>query len=74
MFPNSMATRTSRHFPMSRLFPQANHAFHHTLPNHPLTAPTHTPLGVWAGRQLSRYRRAQKMRHRDRDAIKRTRA
>lgn len=38
---------------MPELFPQVSHAFDHELPRHPLTAPTHTPLGVWAGRQLS---------------------
>jgi hypothetical protein len=55
-----------------RLFAQFKQAFHHALPKHPLTAPTHTPLGVWAGRQLSRCRQAHNMRHRDGDAIKRT--
>jgi hypothetical protein len=44
---------------MGDLFAQVRWAFHYTLPKHPLTAPTHTPLGVWAGRQLRRCRRAQ---------------
>ena len=34
-------------------FAQVRWVFDYTLPKHPLTAPTHTPLGVWAGRQLS---------------------
>jgi hypothetical protein len=55
-----------------KLFPEVNKAFGHMLPKHPLTAPTHTPLGVWAGRQLSGCRRAQKMRHCAGVAIKRT--
>ena len=64
-----------QHFPAvltRKLFTQVNQVFHHTLPKHPLTAPTHTPLGVWAGRQLSRCRRAQKMRHCAGVTIKRT--
>lgn len=72
MFSQLTATNTSRELLMRKLFTQVNQVFHPTLPKDPLTAPTHTPLGVWAGRQLSGCRQAHNMRHRDGDAIKRT--
>ena len=59
MFSQLAATKTSRQFLMRKLFTQVNQVFDPTLPKYPLTAPSHTPLGVWAGRQLSECRRAQ---------------
>ena len=46
---------------MGHLFTQVRHVFLYILPERPSTAPTHTPLGVWAGRQWAKnYLRAQR--------------
>jgi hypothetical protein len=60
MFSNCPTTTAHPAVWMRGLFALVNGYLFNTLPRCPLTAPTHTPLGVCAGRQLSRCRRAQK--------------